>query len=175
MTMEMAGGGTLHMWEDGGRIFFRCESELKRDGLYKVWIRGSGGEMLLGTLTPAGEKLSLYRALTPLELRRYGCWPIQSARCVMVYAFRGDKQRDDWTLEDNPGRLVNEETRKFGEWRRMLCRKKEDWLELAYPVRKDAALPLSHLFCLAVPMRIHGEMCLVWRFNREGEPYLPTK
>ena len=174
MILEVAGGGTLRIWEENGRVFFKIECELHRDGLYKVWIRGDRGEVMLGTLVPEGEKMTLCRAFSPGELSRCGCWPVRDARCAKAYSFQREKQGDGWSLEEDPGRFVNEETRKLGEWRRMLYRKNDGWLELAYPVRKDAPLPLSHLFCLAMPTRIRGEICLIWRFNQDGEPLLPT-
>ena len=173
--MEMTGGGRLRLWEDGGRVCFRCEDELHRDGLYKVWICGDRGEMLLGTMTPESGRLLLCRTVSREELRRCGCWPVRSARCVMAYPFQQRRQGDGWYWEENPRRLVDEETRKLGEWRRMLCRKGEDFSELAWPVKNGESLPLSHLFCLACPQRIRGELCLIWRFDGQGQPCFPQK
>lgn len=169
-VMEISGGGRLRLWEEGGRVCFRCECELLRDGLYKVWLRGDGGEMLLGTLTPDGGNLQLCRAVSREELRRHGCWPVRAVRCAMAYPFQQRRQGDGWYWEDDPGRLVDEETRVLGQWRRMLCRKVGNMLELACPVKNSDPLPLSHLFCMAHPIQIQGELCLVWRFDGDGRP-----
>jgi len=170
MGMEMSGGGRLRLWEEGMRVCFRCESPLRTDGLYKVWLRGDGGEFLLGTLTPDGGRLLLCRAVSREELRRCGCWPVRSARCAMAYPFRKQQRGDGWCWEEDPGRLVDEETRNLGDWGQMLCRKCGDFLELAWSAEGGGPLPLSHLFCLARSERIRGETCLVWRFDREGSP-----
>ncbi len=172
MVMELSGGGQMKLWEDGGRIFFSCRCPLYRDGLYKVWVQGDGGEMILGTLTPGDGALLLSRAITVGELRRCGCWPVRSARCGMVYPFRKQTQ-DEWCWEERPQRLVDDETRELGEWSRMLSRRQGEWLELAWPVGRNGPIPLAHLFCLACVRRIRGEPCLVWRFDAEGRPCLP--
>ena len=175
-TMEMAGGGMIRQWEDGGRVCFRCEAPLRRDGLYKVWLKGEGEEFLLGTLTPEGGSMLLCRAVGREELRRCGCWPVCAARCAMAYPFRQQQiqqHRDGWYWEEAPARLVDDETAKLGRWSRMLCRKTQDHLELACPIKKEEPLPLVHLFCLARTKRIRGELCLVWRFDGEGRPVFP--
>lgn len=171
--LELEGGGKLRIWEDSGRVFFRCERPLSRDGLYKVWIRGDGGEMLLGTLVPEGESLVLGRAVWPVELRRCGCWPVRGGRCVMAFPFQ-NRQGDGWRWEDNPQRFVDEETAKLGQWRRMLLYKGKGELYLACPLRKELPVPLTALICLAKPELIRGELCLLWRFDSRGKPSLPT-
>lgn len=172
--MELAGGGYLYQWEEGERVCFRCETPLWRDGLYKVWIRGEGEEMLLGTLTPEGGGMLLCRSVSRQELRLCGCWPVRSGRCAMVYPFRQQKTVGNvWRWEEAPCHLVDEETRKLGEWRRMLCRKGEGGLALAWPVRGRDPIPLVHLFCLAEIGIIGGEMCFIWHFDTDGRPCFP--
>lgn len=174
--MELSGGGYLHQWEEGERVCFRCETPVKRDGIYKVWLRGDGGELLLGTLVPEGGSMLLCRAVSRQELRRCGCWPVQGARCVLAYPFRYQKiTGDGWYREEDPGHLVDEETRKLGEWQPMLCRKGERGLALAWPVKTDAPIPLVHLFCLAEIGSIRGELHFIWHFNAGGAPYFPEK
>jgi len=171
VTMELEGGGKLRQWEEGGRVCFRCESELRLDGLYKVWLRGDAGEFCLGTLTPEGGRLLLCRAVSREELRRCGCWPVRCARCSMAYLFQ-QRQGDGWCWEEDPGRFMDGETRELGDLRRLLCRKGTRFLEFAWPVREGESMPLTHLFCFATPKQIRGELCLVWRFDGEGRPVL---
>lgn len=175
-TMEFAmdGGGRLRVWEDAGRVFFRAERKLDREGLYKVWIRGDGGEMLLGTLVPEGEHLALGRTVWPMELRQCGCWPVKGVKCVMAFRFHSSSG-DGWRWEDHPERFVDRETARVGEWRRMLVYKGKDELYLACPFRNHTPIPLNTLFCLAKPKTIRGELCLLWRFDSEGKPCLPDK
>ena len=172
MEFELEGGGHLRMWEDAGRVFFRCERALNREGLYKVWIRGDGGELLLGTLVPEGDRLMLGRAVWPMELRRCGCWPVRGGRCNMVFRFQ-NQTGDGWRWEQNPQQFVDAETAHMGEWRAMLCYKGKDELWLACPLQKDRPIPLAALFCLAKPQRIRGDLCLVWRFDGRGRPCQP--
>lgn len=174
MSMELVleGGGKMRVWEDSGRVFFRCEREVSGEGIYKVWIRGDGGEMLLGTLAPEGNRLVLGRAVWQMELRRSGCWPLRGGKCALAVPF-GNRGNDGWYWEDNPARLVDEETACLGEWRRMLARRRNDRVELAIPWRREKPIPLSALFCLAQPEQIRGELCLVWKFDPQGRPCVP--
>ena len=176
MTLELEGGGRLRLWEEGARVLFRCERGLCADGIYKVWLRGDGGEMLLGALVPEDGMLRLCRALSVTQLRQCGCWPVRGARCVLAYPFRRQNSGSDgWYWEEDPARFVNRETRELGEWRRMLCRKSQDGTQLACPVKADAPIGLVHLFCLAQVRQVRGEMCLVWQFTPDGVPSSPEK
>lgn len=170
MTFEMTGGGRMRMWEDAGRAVFHCERPMSRDGLYKVWLQGDGGEALLGTLVPEGDRLALRRAVWPGELQRFGCWPVRGAECRMTYPFGG---RDEWRWEECPQNLVDAETARFGEWQRMLYYKEKNGFSLASPLQKDCPLPLAHLFCMAQPRQLRGQQWLVWTFDREGKPRWP--
>lgn len=176
MTTDMEGGGRLTLWEEGPRVLFRCERGLSTDGIYKVWIRGDGGEMLLGALVPEGGVLSLCRTLSVMELRRCGCWPVRRARCVMTcqFARRGNGPAG-WYWEEEPARFVDGETRALGEWCRMLCRKNQNGTQLACPVGGNPPIPLVHLFCLAQVQQLRGETFLVWQFLPDGTPSFPKK
>ena len=171
VELELEGGGKLRMWEDAGRVFFRCERTLSSEGIYKVWIGGDRGEMLLGTLIPEGERLVLGRAVWQMELRRCGCWPVRWGCCRLAVPF-GNRQSDGWHWEEHPEQYVDCETAQLGEWRRMLVKKQGDALYLAWPVRETETVPLTALICLAQPTCIRGEMRLVWRFDGNGKPCL---
>ena len=173
IELELEGGGKLRVWEDAGRVFFRCERSLSGDGIYKVWIWGDGGEMLLGTLVPEGDRLILGRAIWQMELRRSGCWPVRGGRCRLAVPF-STRQPDGWYWEEDPARFVDRETVEIGEWRRMLARKTKEGTKLALPWRREESIPLAALFCLAGVEQIRGECCLVWKFDSAGKPCLHT-
>ena len=159
----------MRIWEENGRVFFRCERAMSGEGIYKVWIRGDSGELLLGTLAPEMGHLVLGRAIWQMELCRSGCWPVRGVRCRVVIPF-GTQQTDGWHWEDDPVRYVDKETAFIGEWQRMLVRRIEGGTELAMPWYRDEPIPLSALFCLAYTERIKGELCLVWKFDEQGRP-----
>ena len=141
------------------------------DGIYKVWIRGEGEEVLLGTLVPERGRLLLCRTISLAELQKRACWPVRGARCAMTYSFsRDNRGSDGWGWTQSPQNLTDAETKSLGQWRPMLSRRGEGFAELAVPLRKNDPLPLSHLFCLAEPRCIRGELHLVWRFDENGHP-----
>ena len=70
MTLDMSGGGTLSVREDGLRVYLEARREPDGLGLYKVWLTGQGGgRFLLGTLAPEGEGLRLRRNLSRTSWR----------------------------------------------------------------------------------------------------------
>jgi len=170
--VNMEGGGLAYIREDGGRVRFRCEGELRRDGIYKVWVRGDGGELLLGTMVPEGDRLVLERVMGTGELRRCGCWPVRSLRCRLAWAFPGRGQ-SGWQWEEHPERLVDAETARVGAWERMLLCRSGAGFELAVPLRRQRPLPLTALFCLARWGKIGGELCIIWSFDEGGSPCFP--
>ena len=63
--MEMVGGGTLLLRQEGPRVRLEAERPSDGRGLYKVWLHGDrGGKLLLGTLVPEGDRLRLSRTLS---------------------------------------------------------------------------------------------------------------
>ena len=171
MMLELEGGGNLQVWEEGERVFLRCERPLDRSGLFKVWVRGDGGEQLLGTLAPEGERLLLCRTLLRREMQWEGCWPVRGGCCNMVYTF---PEVENWYWEADPRRLVAPEVVRAGEWRGMLCSKGKNGIQLAIPFQCGAAIPLTGLICLAQFRKVRGKECLVWYFNEKGQPVLPS-
>ncbi len=69
----MEGGGTLSLEEEGLRVHLRAVCPDDGGGLYKVWVRGRGGSLLLGTLTPENGRLALSRTLSRSTLGQAGC------------------------------------------------------------------------------------------------------
>ena len=170
--LEGEGGVSLRFREEGGQVSFRCERPLDRDGIYKVWLRGGGGELLLGTLAPEGELLTLTRVLQLGQLYRCGCWPVRGVCCRLAWSF-SERQQRGWQWEEHPECLVDAETARVGEWDRMLLCREERGFSLAFPLKQQRPVPLTALICLAKAGKIGGEVCLVWRFDREGRPVFP--
>ena len=171
-TILLEEGGSMQMSVGDTAIDFVCLYPIRRDGIYKVWMRGDGGELLLGTLIPEGERLALRRRISSDTLRRCGCFPVRGAYRVCTQSF-GMRSAPGWYREACPQQFVDAGTRQLGVWRPMLCRKGEGWTELAW--RMDGGeLPMSHLFCLARPVRIGEELYLVWRFRGDGMPIFPN-
>ena len=67
---RMEGGGTLLLREDGPRIRFEAVRPDDGQGLYKAWVLGEEGELLLGTLIPEGDGLRLTRTVSRSALER---------------------------------------------------------------------------------------------------------
>lgn len=54
MTLDMSGGGTLSVREDGLRVYLEARREPDGLGLYKVWLTGQGRALSAGHPGPGG-------------------------------------------------------------------------------------------------------------------------
>lgn len=171
--MEMRGGGTLRLRQEGPKI--RMEAERPEDdrGLYKVWLHSDrGGKLLLGTLAPDKGRLTLRRTLSVGELERAGCWPQFWAEAPLAFPF--DRAgRGKWYCEQHPERMLADPVLKEQVTGPMLCRKEEEGFLLAAPFRTDGPVAMVPLFCLARVERWRGGPHMVWEFDRSGRARIP--
>lgn len=129
MTLDMSGGGTLSVREDGLRVYLEARREPDGLGLYKVWLTGQGGgRFLLGTLAPEGEGLRLRRNLSRTQLEMAGCWPVTGAESKLAFSFG---QTGGWYCQSCPGQMLRDPVLKEQAPGSMLCRRGErafSWL-----------------------------------------------
>lgn len=106
---NMEGGGTLSLEEEGLRVHLRAVCPDDGRGLYKVWVRGRGGSLLLGTLTPENGRLALSRTLSRSTLGQAGCWPVTGGNTVLVFPFTEQSEEGEpWRPEPDPARLCRD-------------------------------------------------------------------
>ncbi len=139
-------------------------------GLYKVWIRGRGGRMLVGTLIPEGTGLQAKRTFSISELERAGCWPVEGAQAVLAFPF---EQKAQWYCEEHPGRLVQDEELRQQLEKPILCKREADKFHFAAPFRGDTPMRIEILACLGHMGKIDGKSYLIRDFDREGRPIVP--
>lgn len=174
----LEGRGRLTVREEGPRVL--CRAELPDDGrgLYKVYLSGSGGSFLLGTLIPEQGALRLSRTLTLDTLKRQGVWPPEGACAALAFpAERPPASPAGWVREEHPARLLGEPmlSRCVQGLRGALLRRGEQVFFLALPWRTGEIFPLAPLFCFARPERIAGQEYAVFEFNVHGCPRMPHK
>ena len=175
--MEMRGGGTLTLRQDGPRVCLEAERSADGRGLYKAWLHGDrGGKFLLGTLAPEGGRLVLRRTLSLGELERAGCWPQFWAEAPLAFSFQpSGPSRGGWYCEQHPERLLADPVLRAQVQGPMLCLREGAGFSLSAPFRPDRPFPLSALFCLARTERREGRLYLVWPFDREGRPIVRNR
>jgi len=125
---------------------------------------------LLGTLAPEGEILCLRRRLSRNELERSGCWPIKDGEVVLAFAF----ERDGWKREEHPERLLRDSVLQNAvRGRAMFLRRRENGFNLAAIFDPVHSFPLVPLFCFAKIGRVEGKNCVLFYFDRDGNPTVP--
>jgi len=164
--MQLTGGGTLTLWEDGELVHLQVCRPDDRRGLYKVWVHGRQGRLLLGTLVPEGGALRLYRRLTRNQLERDRCWPVTGGETVLAFSFG----QDSWVREEHPERLVKDLVlRQVLKGQAMLLRRQESGFRLSASFDTARPFPLTPLFCLS---KVKGGY-VIFFFDREGNPVVP--
>lgn len=168
--IRLTGGGRLLMSQEG--MWVRLEAVRPDDGqgLYKVWLCGDEGRLLLGTLVPENEKLRLCRRISRDELERNGCWPVTGGETVMTFSFAQSR----WQREEHPERLVKDEVLQQGlRGHNMFLRRRERGFCLAAEYRPHQPFPLPALFCLCAVERVDGRVHAVFSFDGAGNPVPP--
>ncbi len=164
--MQLTGGGTLALWEEGTLVHLQVRRQDDGRGLYKVWIHGPGGRRLLGTLVPEGGRLCLYRRLSRGELEREGGWPVTGGETVLAFSFG----QDGWVMEEHPERLVKDVVlRQALKGKAVLLRRQESGFRLSASFDTARPFTLTPLFCLS---KVEGGR-VIFFFDREGNPAVP--
>lgn len=174
-TLELEGGGRLAFREEGLQVRLDASSPDDGLGLYKVWIHGTAGTLLLGTLAPEGGMLRLGRVLSRRSLMEAGCWPITGGQVQLSFPL-GQACQERWTRADQPERLLPDPILAHsaaGSGPFLLSRTPEGFL-LAAPLRPDYPFPLVPLFCFARVEELHGTPHAVFSFRADGTPLLPV-
>lgn len=153
--------GTLRGQREGLYVALEAATPRCFAGIGRVYLRGGGGERLLGVMEPFGGGMRCRRRFAEMQLRTLGS--IESA----VLRVAGDET--DWAAYG--GELA-------GEWGRRLAGKGALWrregelLLLALPYGEGAEFPLTELFCLAEIRILQGKRHVVYAFTGEGKPVL---
>ena len=84
-VLEEQVGRVFLDWDD---LWLTVRAELRRgEGLYKLWLQGDGGGLLLGTPAPEGRWLTLCRRISIAQARRAGVWPPTGAAALLTFPY----------------------------------------------------------------------------------------
>lgn len=169
------GGGTLSVREEGLRAVMWAERPNDGRGLYKAYLRGPGGRVLLGTMAPEGGVLRVRRSLSLDELRRRGAWPPQGGGAELSFSFAGPDTPPGWRWAEPSGFPFRETEllRTAVRLGRVLYREEQEGFALAYPFSTGAPFPFTELFCFARIVAMLGGAYACFRFWASGDPRLP--
>lgn len=170
--------GTLSVRETGAWAEVCARLTDDRQGLYKGWLTGAGGELPLGTFLPQGGELRLSRTLARAELERRGFWPPSGALVRRTFTFGAQKKHPareprgfarvhpDQVLGDV---VLHTSGRDCPLW----VRKTGGETLVLLPFRTDRPFPLLPAFCLMRVVERDGVHWLALRLDERGWPVLP--
>lgn len=171
----MDGGGSLTVREEGVRAVAAAERPDDGRGLYKAYLNGPGGRVLLGTMAPEGGLLRVRRTLSLDELRRRGAWPPRGGGAELSFSFSAPDTPTGWLWADPAGLPFREAEllRTAVRLGRVLCRRGAEGFALAYPFSAGEPFPFAELFCFAAPLTLGGRRHVQFLFTPEGVPRMP--
>lgn len=88
--LEERPGKVVLSWDDL-RFTVHAEAPLRGEGMCKLWLLGSHGRLLLGTLVPEYGKLALRRRFTVGEAERAGAWPPRGVCAELLWPLALDR------------------------------------------------------------------------------------
>lgn len=153
--------GTVLVEQQGEETVFAVRADLE-PGLYRVAMRGEGGELLLGVME-GGCGAVLRRRFSPSVVSRVG--EMRSAEATRCTAKGGV-----WHTADE------EERRNLPPLPpASLCRRKDGRIEVAIPAPEGQPFPLAERFCLARLCVLEGRRWAVFSFDKQGEMIFPQE
>ncbi len=174
---QLKGGGRLIINECQGRIHLCATRTTDNRGLYKVWLFGQSGRMLLGTMIPEGGELRLERTLSRNTLLACGCYPILGGEVVMAFSFRhGEQSRPQalpkgWNIQVENTVFCNDPLLQEIISKQSWIEKSENhifYLGMAYKIGVE--FPLLPLFCFAKWEKLDENSYLIWKFDDKRQP-----
>ena len=159
--------GEVELRDVGGRTEIIGAAENPGDGLYRAVLIGWGGELPLGVMESANDRLILRRRPETAAVARLGL--IDRVEMVCSFPFR---KKTVWSETQTPGNLFRDVflRQQLEKIRRALWRRAGGTTTLAMPLRDGEPFPLMALFCFARIERVEGERCAVFCFDEREEP-----
>lgn len=145
-------------------------------GLYRAYAVGPTGQRcLLGTLTPAGGRLTLRRALAVDALKQRGCYPVATVTVELAHPFAPALPLlPGWSAP--PACLPFPDDILRTAYQRSAPKPYHQSVDagfsLAYPYADNAPFPLPPLFCFARLASICGQPLWLFSFDARGTPIL---
>ena len=165
--------GAVTVRQEGRCALCRAISRAGERALYKAWLIGDKGRVLLGTLIPEGGALRLRRSLEVSWLERQGAWPPRGAEILEAYSLGPQTIPQGWNRQEEPWRLLEGELRECArEFHWAFLKRDMEGFFLALPWEGKKPFPLTPLFCLARVERLEGKWYILFRFSRQGKPEL---
>ena len=165
--------GAVTVRQEGKCAICQAISRAGESALYKAWLTGDKGRVLLGTLIPEGGALRLRRSVEVSWLERQGAWPPRGAEILEAYELAPQVSPQGWERQEEPWRLLEGELREYAREIRWAFLKRDiEGFFLALPWEKGKPFPLPSLFCLAKAERLEGKRYILFRFSRRGKPEL---
>ena len=168
-------GGAVTVRQEGERAVCQAIRAVDKKGLYKAWLLGERGKVLLGTLIPEGGALRLRRVMEVSALERQGAWPPRGGEVALAFSFADQvPPSPEWCWADCPGRLLEDGllSHCLRQVKRGLLKRDVEGFFLAFPWSSREPFPLPPLFCLARVETMGERRYVVFRFSRQGKPEL---
>ena len=141
------------------------QAALLDDGLYRAYLRGGNGELLLGVLEPRDGALRAEKRLSAAELAALGT--IRDARARRSFSFAAERWE---SVGEAPLFADAALSRRVSAIRGGKYRRDGRGIRLALPYAPERPFPLVERFCFAQIRAVEGQLCAVYCLDAQGFP-----
>lgn len=169
--------GILRCWEQEVRTTCSIRCASPGPGLYKVYLVGERGSILLGTPMPEGNCLTLSRTLTHPAMKNCGAFPPLYGELTLASDGILLKAPKGWFIPRMEGapELAEPLNRSFRGLPQLWRREEPDGFSLAVPWRPGQEIPVPALICFARMQELDGRCCILFGFDANGTPRIPSE
>ena len=169
--------GILRCWEQEVRTTFSFRCASPGPGLYKAYLIGEQGSILLGTPMPEGNCLTFGRTLTHPAMKACGAFPPLRGELTLASDGGPVQVPRGWSAlrEGEVPALDEALSRSFRALPQLWRREEADGFVLAVPWRPGQEIPVPALICFAQMQSLDGRCCLLFAFDHKGRPRLPQE
>ena len=163
------GIGEAELVPEGMYVRVLCRCRKREDGLYRFYLSGAKGELLLGVAEPIGNAMECVCRVTLRQIEALG----EAERVVLRRSFSFDTAEKQTFRAVLPPRLIERFPDLAGRTDILCAEETDGGYRIAVPFRPNAPLALTACFCLMRLETVQGTPYAVLTLDAEGEPIFP--
>ena len=165
LYLDSREAGSLTLFDEGGALCAQALCRPLKDGLYRAYLTGALGRVLIGVLEPRGEMLCAEKRLSAGEVRALGA--LRGGEALRSFSFSDEHWEPSF-----PGRFFSDPAleRRLRAQSGTLYRTEGNRRIAALPFDVHRPFPLMELFCFARLQTVEGKSRVLYAAGPDGVP-----
>lgn len=165
--------GSVIISDDGKNIFLSATTYASIDGICRAYVRGDGGELLIGVLSPDGRRFSAKKSVSPSSL---SAAKLSFDKITYAFVLRTEKNSSDtggfFRLQGDIPELLrhNDVLNTLARGEGTLTDNATAPTMLAIPLFTGHPFPRPDILCLLTPKKIGDSFYGIIGISEKGAP-----